>query len=78
MTSNIARQTPTGDETMDAAETTKICNRTYRVEKINGTHFRHIAAKGFDGYAYWLHGSRKACKLAYRSQKTGRYVIVAG
>ena len=63
---------------MNATETTKICNRTYTVERINDTHYRHIAAKGFDGYAYWLHGSRKACKLAYKSAKTGRYVIIAG
>ena len=67
-----------GDETMNATETTKICNRTYTVKKVDDTHYRHIAAQGFDGYAYWLHGSRKACKLAYKSAKTGRYVVVAG
>lgn len=63
---------------MAATETTKICNRTYSVQRIDDTHYRHIAAKGFDGYAYWLRGSRGACKLGYRSIKTGRYVVIAG
>jgi hypothetical protein len=63
---------------MNATETTTIGNRTYTVERIDDTHYRHIAAQGFDGYAYWLLGSRKARKLAYLSARTGRYVIIAG
>lgn len=63
---------------MNATETTTIGNRKYTVERVDNTHYRHIAAKGFDGYAYWLHGTRGACKLAYRSEKSGRYVVIAG
>lgn len=63
---------------MKTAETTKICNRTYNVERVDDTHYRHIAAQGFDGYAYWLKGTRRSCKLAYRSATTGRYVVIAG
>jgi hypothetical protein len=63
---------------MTTTETTKIGSRIYTVERIDDKHYRNIAAQGFDGFAYWLHGSRKACKLAYRSAKTGRYVVIAG
>ena len=67
-----------GDKTVTTTETTKIGNRTYTVERIDGKHYRNIAAQGFDGYAYWLLGSRNARKLAYKSASTGRYVVVAG
>ncbi len=63
---------------MATTEITKIGSRIYTVERIDDTHYRHIAAQGFDGYAYWLLGNRKARKLAYKSSATGRYVVVAG
>jgi hypothetical protein len=63
---------------MNATETTKIGSRTYTVERIDDTHYPRLAAEGFDGYAYWLLGVRKARKLAYRSSKTGQYVVIAG
>ena len=60
--------------------TTTIKGTEYRIEK-TGEAFEHprlaadLIARGFDGCSYLLHGKRGACRLAYRSVRTGQYVI---
>ena len=62
--------------------TTTIRCTEYRVEKISdasnhATLSADMVARGFDGCIYHLHGKRGALRMAYRSARTGAFVIVA-
>jgi hypothetical protein len=58
-----------------------IKGRKYRVEK-TAESYEHpklaadLVARGFDGCCYLLHGVRGAAMMAYRSERTGQFVIV--
>lgn len=61
-------------------ETTTIKGTEYRVEKVGET-YEHpklaadLWARGFDGCVYNLHGKRGAVRMAYKSRRTGCYVV---
>jgi hypothetical protein len=61
-------------------ETTTIKGMEYRVEKVGET-YEHpklaadLWARGFDGCVYNLHGKRGAVRMAYKSRRTGFYVV---
>jgi hypothetical protein len=62
--------------------TTTIRSTEYRVEKISdaGNHAKlsaDLVARGFDGCVYHLHGKRGAIRMAYRSARTGVFMIAA-
>lgn len=60
---------------------TTINGRKYTVEAKDMTNcpmlFDELRGKGFDGTCYILTGNRGAVKMAYRSAKSGQFVIVA-
>jgi len=60
---------------------TTINGRKYTVEARGMDDLSNLVAylisKGFDGVVYYLTGKRGAMKMAYRSAKSGQFVIVA-
>ena len=60
---------------------TTVNGRKYTVEARDMSNLNNLVAdliaKGFDGVVYYLTGKRGAVKMAYRSEKSGQFVIVA-
>ena len=60
---------------------TTINGRKYTVEARDMSDLSNLVAdlvsNGFDGMVYYLTGKRGAVKMAYRSVKSGQFVIVA-